>query len=149
MQYIVGATLHYPRELNGGCVWNRTVSYLATYRGGEVDSSLSLLLFRATLKVRLNSSLSLLLERTTLSATKWMHIFKIHSLSMGRAHSQVEASITSPKLTRLGTHVHDKIMTNIQSHQLIAFDAHLITYGLFIHETCCLEFTVKFRGKSA
>ena len=32
-------------------MWNRTVSYLVTYKGGEVESSLSLLLFRATLKV--------------------------------------------------------------------------------------------------
>ena len=30
MQFIVGATLSYPRELNGGCVLNRAVSCLAT-----------------------------------------------------------------------------------------------------------------------
>ena len=34
-QFIVGATLSYPSELNGGCVWNRAMSCLVT-QGGEV-----------------------------------------------------------------------------------------------------------------
>ena len=61
------------------------------------QTNLCQLLFRATLKVRLDSCLSLLLEWTTLTAPKWMHISKkLHSLSTGGAHSWVEASITSP-----------------------------------------------------
>ena len=49
------------------------------------------LLFRGTLKVRLDSCLSLLLEWTTLT---------FHSLSMGGAsHSRVEACIASPAST--------------------------------------------------
>ena len=46
--------------------------------------SLCQLLFRATLKVRLDSCLSLLLEWTTLTAPKWMHISKNSQLLYGR-----------------------------------------------------------------
>ena len=60
------------------------------------QTSLFQLLFRATIKVRLDSCLSLLLEWTTLTAPKWLHIFKNSQLVTGGAHSRVEASITSP-----------------------------------------------------
>ena len=71
-----------------------TVGSVLTTNPSQI--SLYQLLFKATLKVRLDSCLSLLLERTTLTAPKWMHILKNHSLSTGGAHSRVEASITSP-----------------------------------------------------
>ena len=54
------------------------------------------LLFRATLKVRLGLCLSLHLEWTILTAPNECTFQKIHSFSVGGAHSQVEASITSP-----------------------------------------------------
>ena len=36
MQFVVDATHQYTRKLNSGCVWNRAVSCLPTYEGGEV-----------------------------------------------------------------------------------------------------------------
>ena len=58
------------------------------------QSNLCQLLFRATLKVRLDSCLSLLLEWT--APKKECAFQKIHSLSTGGDHSRVEASITNP-----------------------------------------------------
>ena len=36
MQFIVGVSYQYTSKLNSDCVWNRAVSCLPTYKGGEV-----------------------------------------------------------------------------------------------------------------
>ena len=78
-------------------------THLATRTVGRVlttnnvsQINLAQLLSRATLKARIGSNLSLLLKWTTLTTPKSMHISKIHSMSKGGAHSQVEAYISPP-----------------------------------------------------
>ena len=72
-----------------GRIYMLTVDSILTT---DVSTNLCQLLFRATLKDRLDSCLSLLSELRQNERT-----FKIiHSLSTGGTHSQVEASITSP-----------------------------------------------------
>ena len=66
-----------------------TVSRVLTTNMGQ--NSLGQLLFKATLKVRLDSCLSLLLEWTTVTAPNKCTFPKIHSLSVGGAYSRVEA----------------------------------------------------------
>ena len=58
--------------------------------------NLGKLLFRATFKVRVGSCLSLLSKWKTWTVPKLMHDSKIYGLSMGGAHSRVEAYSTSP-----------------------------------------------------
>ena len=57
-----------------GRIYTLTVGSVLTTN--VFQTNLCQLLFRATLKVRLDSCLSLLLEWTTLTAPKWMHISK-------------------------------------------------------------------------
>ena len=76
-----------------GRIYTLTVGSIPTTNVSQ--NNLCQLLFKATLKVRLDSCLSLLLEWTTLYQNECTFL-KIHSLSTGGAHSRVEASITSP-----------------------------------------------------
>ena len=73
-----------------------TVGSVLTTNVSQIN--LCQLLFRPTLKLRLDSCLSLLLKWTTLPGLHQNECTfpKIHSLSTGGAHSRVEASITSP-----------------------------------------------------
>ena len=85
-----------PKLPLNGCIYILTTGTVLNTNVFQIN--LGKLLFRATLKVRLGSCLSLLSKWTTWTAPKLMHN---HSLSMGGAHSRVEACIASPHLSPL------------------------------------------------
>ena len=75
MQFIVGATHQYTRKLNSGCVWNRAVSCLPTYEGGEVGLAMQYTIRQS--KIALKQTLTLKLGVTlvlTVRNSGYMHV---------------------------------------------------------------------------
>ena len=84
-----------PKICTDGRIYMLTVGRVLTTNVSQTN--LWQLLFRATLKVRLESHLSLLLEGQLCTKT----IARFHSLSTGEIHSRVEASISPMHLSPL------------------------------------------------